>query len=271
MYVSAERLAIADREVIETFGQTSIAWQAIPHWDTGDPGQTYVRNDVVANPGSLPLLPDRAPFVATLAQLGAPTPDSLLAEVMAVSATLAATVDGKVLDALLADPIIAGSPIVIVAAALPEQIVDSLIDARARVEDAGYRAPSCLITNTEGLKKVNAFSGCGYPVTDSILAVTNINSVHRASHLDKLGPDPKDPKKKVPKAVMLLIGRRQRIAAGAAADASPGEEPLDLAVSVLPSSELVGENLGGDIDMAVRTRYATRIKDPKAVILLAEA
>lgn len=37
MYLSAERLAVANRAVRETFEQTSVAWQAIPHWDTGDP------------------------------------------------------------------------------------------------------------------------------------------------------------------------------------------------------------------------------------------
>ena len=39
MYLSAERMALASQAVQETFEQTSIAWQAIPHWDTGDPSQ----------------------------------------------------------------------------------------------------------------------------------------------------------------------------------------------------------------------------------------
>ena len=43
MYLSAERLALANQTVQETFEQTSVAWQAIPHWDTGDPGQAKVR------------------------------------------------------------------------------------------------------------------------------------------------------------------------------------------------------------------------------------
>ena len=55
MYLSADRLALANQTALETFEQCSIAWQAIPHWDTGDPGQTQVRNDVINNPAFLDL------------------------------------------------------------------------------------------------------------------------------------------------------------------------------------------------------------------------
>ena len=40
MYLSAERIAVANKAVQDTFEQSSVAWQAIPHWDTGDPAQT---------------------------------------------------------------------------------------------------------------------------------------------------------------------------------------------------------------------------------------
>ncbi len=61
MYLSAERLALANQAVRETFEQTSIAWQAIPHWDTGDPGQTRVPLDdpTAAPPKFLDLQPPR--------------------------------------------------------------------------------------------------------------------------------------------------------------------------------------------------------------------
>jgi hypothetical protein len=36
--LSAERIAIANRAIEQTFAQASVVWQAIPHWDTGDPG-----------------------------------------------------------------------------------------------------------------------------------------------------------------------------------------------------------------------------------------
>jgi len=50
MYLSGERMARANQQVQETFEQTCVAWQAIPHWDTGDPGQSYVRADDINNP-----------------------------------------------------------------------------------------------------------------------------------------------------------------------------------------------------------------------------
>jgi hypothetical protein len=65
---------------------------------------------------------------------------------------------------------------------------------------------------------------------------------------------------------LLLIGRRQRIAHGGAPSASPGEEPVDLAVSVPPSLEVVGETSDGYIELAVRTRLAVRVKDNYGVI-----
>jgi hypothetical protein len=269
MYLSAERLAIADREVVEIFERTSIAWQAIPNWDTGDPGQTRVRNDVVDKPDFLPLVPDEFAFQATLAQLEAPTPDSLLAEVMFSAGKLAGKVDTTVLAALQK----AGTGIVqlpLSGTLAPSDIMNFLIDARALVEDAGYRAPSCLITNTEGLKRLSAFVS-GYPEMDSVLTAANINSVHRASQLNKSVPDPKDPKKQIAKIVMILIGRRERIAHGAAADASPGEEPLDLAVSVSPSLEVIGEDKNRDIEMSARISFVTRIKDAAGVVILDEA
>jgi hypothetical protein len=270
MYLSAERLAVAEREVTDTFEQTSIAWQAIPYWDTGDPGQSRVRNDVVNAPGFLNIELQKELWRATLAQLGAPTPDSLLAEVMATTASLAAKVDWKVIDTLRNGTGVQSQTFV--APVKPEDIMNGLIEARAKVEDAGYRAPSCLITNTEGLKLLSAFSG-GIPVTDVILTAANINSLHRTTWIDKSPPDndvdaPKPIKSYADKVIMILLGRRQRIAPGCAADVSPGEEPVDLAVSVAPSLELVGEDLDGKIGMATRIRYALRITDPNGVVLL---
>ena len=65
---------------------------------------------------------------------------------------------------------------------------------------------------------------------------------------------------------MLLLGRRQRIAHGAAASVSPGEEPVDLAVSVPPSLEVVGETDDGNIEMGVRIRFAPRLTDKFGVV-----
>ena len=65
---------------------------------------------------------------------------------------------------------------------------------------------------------------------------------------------------------MLLLGRRRRIAHGGAAETSPGEEPVDLAISVRPSLEVIGENKDGYIELAVRIRFAPRITDKNGVV-----
>jgi hypothetical protein len=265
MYLSADRLAIANRAVQDTFEQASVVWQAIPHWDTGDPGQTRVRNDATSTPGSIPIETVAIRFPLTLAQAIAPTPDALLAAVMARTVELAQQIDDAVLPKLrdaAKDPDIdleqkPSTP------PLPSYILGVLIDARARVEDAGYRAPSCLFTNTAGLKALSTLAS-GVPVTESLLDATNINSLHRVKKLDD-ALDPKNPEDTT-SIRLLLLGRRQRIAHRGAADASPGEEPVDVAVSVFPSLEVVGETAAGKIELAVRIRYALRIKDVASLV-----
>jgi hypothetical protein len=250
MYLSAERLALANQVVQETFEQCCIAWQAIPHWDTGDPGQARVPNGVVNAPGFLPLTPKRQDFQLTVVQANAPTPDSLLAEVMASTAKLAGDVDEDVIPQLYtaAGPTTTGTG--------PQALQDTLIDARAKVENYGYRAPSCLITNTAGLKKLSHLVS-GYSILQPLLDSANIDSLHRAGKVDPVSNA---------KTRLVLLGRRQRIAHGSATEASAGEEPVDLAVSVLPSLEVVGEAPGGEIALSIRISYATRIKDPNGLV-----
>jgi len=43
---------------------------------------------------------------------------------------------------------------------------------------------------------------------------------------------------------------------------------VDLAVSVLPSLEVVGETTNSEIELSVRVRFALRVKDPKSLVLL---
>ncbi len=277
MFLSAERLAIANQTVLQTFEDTSIAWQAIPHWDTGDPGQSRVRDDVVNNPSFLNLDLEHYDFQVTLVQTSAPTPDSLLAEVMAAATELARLVDVNVLTTLRAAAV--SNAKLVFDDLTTAKLLDSLIDARVKVEDAGYRAPSCLITNTKGLKHLSALDS-GYSVTDALLAAAHVNSLHRASQLDEMvqavdangipAVDGAGAPVKKPIAVMLMLGRRQRIAHGAAADASPGEEPVDLAVSVPPSLEVVGETGASQLELSVRIRFATRVKDKKGLVALYE-
>ena len=89
MYFSAEQLALVNQAVKETFEQCSVAWQAIPHWNTGDPGQTMSQMVNPAPPGLLSRLNKAASFTVTLAQAIAPTPDELLTVVIANTVDLA--------------------------------------------------------------------------------------------------------------------------------------------------------------------------------------
>jgi hypothetical protein len=252
MYLSAERLALANQTVMETFAQCSIVWQAIPYWDTGDPGQIRVADGKYNPPGFLNLTLKEEPFQLTLAQANAPTPDAMLTELMAVTKTLAKKVDDDVLPALYT-----GAGKNITTNISPQALQDSLIDGRAAVEDAGYRAPCCLITNTIGLKKLSQLDN-GYSILEQLLRAANINALHRSQPLN-----PTDAKTR-----LVLIGRRRRISYGAAPEASPGEEPVDLACSLLPSLEVVGETAGGDIELSARIRYATRITDAKGLVAI---
>ena len=268
MYLSAEQTAIANKAVQETFEQTCVAWQAIPHWDTGDPGQTKVRCDGAYAPlndkgplgeSPVPIVAFTRYFYLTVAQATSPTPDALLDAVIARTVQLAGDVDAKVIGELVekSQP----APADIATNAKPAKLLNGLIDARAAVENAGYRAPSCLLTDTGGLKAISQLD-TGYPVLQPLLDAANVNSRYRLDNLQKPDGDtgvdepkkpdgdtgvdePKKPDgdtgvdepgeddgvsfatgvsgKSEPAAIgrMLLLGRRQRIAHGAAAAVSP--------------------------------------------------
>lgn len=253
MYLSAEQLAAANTAIRRTFEQSSIAWQAIPHWDIGDPSATKVRSDAVSPPTapkSLTLTTVTEPCDLTLAEMADPTTDSVLSKVVVAATALAASVDATVIGELLKGAV----DDIDFPAMGPGDIMKELIGARAKLEDKGFRAPSCLLTNTKGLQDLTAFTG-GEPVTEQILAAATVNSMHRCTALGT-GTT----------AIMVMLGRRQRIAHGAAGEASCGEEPVDLAVSVPPSLEIVGVKTATDIEAVVRVRFATRITDNAGVI-----
>lgn len=263
MYLTTEQLAIANQAVAETFEQTCIAWQAIPHWDTRDPGGSRVRNDVVNVPGFLNIDQEDAPFQVTLVQTTSQNLDSFIAEVNWAATQLARKVDNKVLASLSAKVMTTAT--FTFDAKSAKILMDNLIDARTAVEDAGYRAPSCVIANTKGLQVLSDPTG-GYPIVNELLASAHVNSLHRASQLNQLmaevdastGAPTGDQK---PGTVMLMLGRRQLIAHAGAPEASPGEEPVDLAIAVAPSLEVLGETTNSMIEMAVRIRFALRVKD----------
>ena len=261
MYFSAEHLALANQALRETFGQCSIAWQAIPHWDTKDPGQMSVDNGLLgSSAGFIPLVAKQEKFTLTVAEAIAPTPDALLTGAMAATEALAKTVDEDVLKKCFAAPPTTNH-ITIPTAPNPQQLQDRLINARVHVENTGYRAPSCLVTNTHGFIELNQLANGYYNVLQQTLTAATINSLYRFQPLDASGQT---------KARMVLIGRRRRIAQGAAPEASPGEEPVDIAVSLPPSLEVDGETNTGKIQLSVRIRYATRVTDATGLVALKE-
>jgi len=263
MYLTAERLALANKEVRETFARTCVAWQSIPHWDTGDPGQTKVRSDVVNNPavpGPIDIVDEQIDVQVTLAEAIAPTPDSLLAKIISATGKLAAKVDAAVFPKVrvqaTANVIF---PNVIPPTPNPNEVLFVLIAARAMVESAGFRSPSCVITDTGGILTICQLVG-GTSIRNSVLDAANANSLHRVDNF-------KNPADAADKALGLFLGRRQRISHGGAADATPGEEPVDLAVSVPPSLEVVGDTANNMVDLRVRISYATRVKDIGGIVV----
>jgi len=306
MSLSAERIAVADRAILQTFERSSVAWQAIPHWDTGDRGQVRVRGDIVsAVPGvgvsaALPPSPLRmnalklrsktVTFLMTSSQVAAPTADALLAAVMPRAVELGALFDKSVLSKVRKQAVAAGAAAAAAAppapAAAPESawyptliaplvaaagnknaravasqtILRTLVEGRRVLEDNGYRSPSCLIASTVHFTDLNDWPALR-PATGDRLAGHVVNCVFRASQLD--GVDVGG----IEKSLMIMLGRRQDIAQGTAPTASPGEEPVDIAVSVPPSLEVIGETANGRIHLAVRMRFATRVKDARGVVV----
>jgi hypothetical protein len=256
MYLSAERLTLANQTVWETFQRTSVACQAIPHWETGDPAQSSVRSDSVPPSAPLPITHVSFPFEVTLAEAMAPTPDALLAKVMQATTTLAWIVDIGVMWRLR-DKVTTTQPYNVATA---NDILATLITARAEVELGGYRAPSCIFVDTQSLIDLSKLVG-GYAGTDVFLGPAMVNTLHRVETLER-PPLPPHPTR------LIFLGRRERIAQGAAWDASPGEEPVDLAVSVMPSLEVVGDTATNTIMLNVRVSGALRVKDPNGIVAL---
>jgi hypothetical protein len=260
MYLSAEQMAIANQTIQETFEQCSVAWQAIPRWDTGNPGQAIVNSDSLAPSPPLPIVHAYWQFDVTVAEALAPTADQLLTKLIANTVLFCQSMDDAIIQAIrTATPVTQPYD-----GTTADKILAMLINARATVEKSGYRAPSCIFVGTQELidlsKLVIAF---GVPGTDLLLAPANINALHRVETLE-IQP----PKGSPNQTRLIFLGRRQRIAQGKAGDATPGEEPVDLAISVPPSLEVVGASTTGTITLAVRISGALRIKDPKGLVAL---
>jgi hypothetical protein len=300
MSLSPDRKAIADRAIQQTFERASVAWQALAHWDTRDPAATVIRNDVVFTFATAdarhPTRPLTGPFgiahlepetkqvkfTMTLAQATALTPDALLASVIPRTVTLAQDFDDAVLQNIL-EPYKAAvlklankkdadwyNPLLEALAqnvqppndpgSTPGRILSQLIRGRQLLEDSGYRAPCCLISSTGHFKDLHQWVD-GDVAAHKLLAGVNANSLHRNTKLDVATVAGAQMN------VSLMIGRRQEFPGGCASGVSPGEEPVDLAISVPPSLEVIGENAQGNVELAIRIRFATRVKDQRGIVV----
>lgn len=277
MHVSAERIAIADRAIRQTVEQASVAWQSVPHWEIGDPGRVWVRSDVTRTLdgltdvahlhrdadgteqpfGAVPLeLETRCVrFRMTLAQTSSSTPDALLSAVAPRAEALARQIDEQVLTELAGRTAATDWNRKLATDANTDVLLGALLDGREVLEDSGYRAPSCLVAGGPFFRALHR--SVDRTVVEDLLAAANVTSLHRSPLLDRSKGG----------AEMLLLGRRQQIAHGNACSASAGEEPVDLAVAIEPSLEVVGEDATGGIDLAVRVRFAARVKDACGVVV----
>ena len=140
-------------------------------------------------------------------------------------------------------------------------ILKALVEGRKA--GRGQRLSRAVVPGREHRYAIDLSMWVGSNVaTEGLLVGANANSLFRATSLTgDANADPAVPEK------MLMTGRQQEIAHGRAATATPGEEPVDLAVSVAPSLEVIGENKAGEIQLAVRIRYATRFKDERGVVV----
>jgi hypothetical protein len=218
-------------------------------------------------------------FQITLGQATAPTPDALLSNVITQTVTLARTFDGLVLAALRGPAVAPGPPPLVgtppwfrpwrgpvppaAGRPAPGAILTELLAARQLLEDSGYRSPSCLIAGTLHFSDFHQWVVSDV-AKDGLLAGADANSLFRATGLDGVAVGP------VNRALTIMLGRMQTIAHGRAADASSGEEPVDLAISVPPSLEVIGETVSGALELAVRVGFAPRVKDQRGVVVFYE-
>lgn len=288
MSLTAERVALADQAIQRAFAQCCITWQTVPQWDAGDPGRTKVGTEVRYSFGAnfdatkpfamdaTDVVTKTSPFAVTAAQAAATTPDAVLTAALARAPDLARQVDEDVLPQLAIVP--AGNAAAAWRQALdpnavdqqnnpapppPQDILDRILDARQALEDSGFRAPSCLVASSAHFRLVNRLDDNDIFVGPGLLLTASVDTLVRSSALN---PVAAQPNVAPAPSRMLMLGRTCEIPPGGAAAASAGEEPVDIAVCVPPSLEVIGEDGSGNIGLALRVRYALRIKDPRGVV-----
>ena len=281
MPLSDVTIDAANRAIREVFETSSVAWRTIPHWETGDPAQTAVRADTVFEapfppdafpppqpaPGpfgaaSRPILTLRQPFLTSYAQATAPTADQVVAGATTVASYLAEALDraiGPVLEAASATSIdlnhADGGDFDDAGAGTPP--VAKLLEAREAVEKAGLHSPRAVWASPKYMAAFHRSNGPDL-ILQAIAQVLEMSTIDGVATLKGGAGFTQG---------ALLIGRRQVIAPGRAYEYAPGPEPVDIAVAVPPSLEIVGDNAAGEVELAVRLRYALRVKDARGLVL----
>ena len=253
MYLSADRLAIANQTALETFEQSSIAWQAIPHWDTGDPGQTQGpqrRNQRSGLPG--PRYPSTNDFPTNA------RPDER------ADAGLAARRSDRV------EP--PSSPRQVDTSVLKELTTEGLRavirlhldvgpEARGHPEGAhrrpsesrGRRVSGAVLPAHEYRRDSSEAQRLrsGYPVTDA--------TAHRGEHqlaAPGVAISTKNRDRSKLSRILVLVERRQLDRArGCRGRRRPARSQWTSRSASCPSVEVVGETYAGRIELAVRVRF----------------
>jgi hypothetical protein len=291
MSLSDATIHAANDAIRQVFETTSLAWRTIPHWVTGDPAQTFIRNDSwfafpppgpppppppVALPiggAALPVTDRAVPFLVTHAQATASTPDQVVAAATATAVNVVAAFDSDISAALVtpglapnvgpphSEPVNpgAGGPFEDAGGlALPPTA--ELIGAATTLQFAGYQQPRCVWAGFDYFDAFHRANGADLALPASA-QVLNMSSLYWSTAYNAFVDNG------VARVIVAIIGRRQYIQPGRAFEAAPGPEPIDLAVSVPPSLEIVGEDGFGRIQLAVRVKYALRFKDHRAVVV----
>lgn len=293
--LSDAHIDAANRAILKVFETTSLAWRTIPHWLTGDPGRSAIRSDSwfsyqdPPGPGiGEPLAegPYGGPAVAitdlsrrlnvTHAAATAATPDQVASAASAAAVALVREFDDAVAIGL-ATPVVANGAAQGIAPGVfqdedgePKVPSTDLLDARDQVETAGYLGSRSVWAGGDFFAAFHQTIGTRL-ILGACAEVLQAGSLYRWSpNVDPAVISIERDNKPVAYQIattMVVIGRRQEIAPGRAFEAPAGQEPIDLAVAVAPSLELVGDNPAGDIELAVRIRYALRFKDHRAVVV----
>ncbi len=253
----------ANAEIMRVFETTSVMWRTIPHWDTGDSMMSMVPGDAVnvadpkpdtpldplADSAMVPIARFSQRFVIDPA-VAADGTDGVLAAVGAVARLVAAEVDAALVDELRK----AGTS---TRAAKATEFKDDefgLFSETVRsLQDAGYRGPRAVYATTAWFDKMNgAITSSGKSLRDAAQHILDIASLDHT------------PASATGEKTTIILGR-----SGNADGSAAGHEPVDLAVSIMPSLEYLGVD-SGKLLLAVRLACALRVKDVKALVEWAE-